>query len=556
MRKKIINFIWSEKFILLLIIFLALVLRLNNLEYLNSSPVPLFASEATPINTALRLLESQSLNANILGNNYQPVLIYANVFLYAFTFVLSLLTGIFHSVEDLKIFFILDRAPLVLLSRFLIVAASTASVYYLYKAAKRLFNGTVGLIAGFFFAIELSHVATSHLAAIWTPMLLFLILSFDQAVEVLKGGQKRAYFLSVLFAVLSYASHLIGGIAIIPLIAAHFLKHKKITKNVIFSGILFIFSIVLLFFIDRMGVMWEFGTKSFLIETCPFFNNYSDAFFYPLKFIFNFHPVLAVLGAISIVFLVICKKYKEIILILPLPVFYYLYLGPFSFTGCQIRFFTIFMPFLAVLSAVAIVYAVDAINIKLVNLKKLLLAILTVLIAVPSLYIVFSWSLLIGQKSTDEQAQQWITESLPGDSKILIEQVNGRGRVFIEKNKENISFIKEKLGEGALTERQKFILNLPEGKCPSPAYFVVTTDMVAEDGMKEFFRKFKFDYYIFIGGKSDTSKSEKGKLIKSFEPDNELDIDNLLTDVYEPFKMLPKFHNTHGNVIKIYKLNN
>lgn len=556
MRKKIINFIWSEKFILLLILTLALILRLNGLAYLNSSPVPFFASEATPINTSLRLMENQSLNVNILGNNYQPVLIYANALLYVFTFALSLLTGIFQNVEELKTFFILDRAPLVLLSRILIAAMSAASVYYLYKVAKKLFNGTIGLIAGFFLAIEFSHITTSHLATIWTPMLLFLILSFDQAIEVFKSGKRRAYFLAVFFAVLSYASHLIGGIAIIPLIAAHFLRHKKITKNIIFSGILFIFSIILLFFVDRMGVMWEFGTKSFLIETCPSFHSYYDSFFYPLKFIFNIHPVLAILGIIGIVFLIIYKKYKEVILILPLPVFYYLYLGPFSFTGCQIRFFTIFMPFLAILAACAIVHIVGAINIKSVNFKKLFLSVLTVLVAIPSLYIIFSWSLLIRQKSTDEQAQQWIIENLPNNSKILIEQLNGHWRIFIEKNKENISFIKENLGESALTERQKFILNLSEGKRPSPAYFLIATDFASEDKWNELFRNYKFDYYVFIGEKFVMPEFGMGKLLKSFEPDNELNIDNLLTDVFEPFKMLPKFNNTHGSLINIYKLGN
>lgn len=550
--KKIKKNIWNEKFILLIIIFLALILRLNALTYLGSAPVPFFASESTPINTALRLLESKSLNLNIPSNNYQPFLIYANMLLFAFTFAISLLIGIFQNIDEMKTFFILDRTPLLLISRIFIGILSAASVYFLYKATKRLFNKTVGLVAAFFFAIELIHISTSHIANIWTPTIFFLILSFDQAVKIFKTGHLRAYFLSTLFAVLSYASHLIGGIAIIPLIVAHFLKRKKIDKKLIFSGILFVLSIILLFFLDRMQILWEFGTKAFLTETCASFNNYYNSWVYPLKFIFNFHPLLVILSLASIFFLVIHKKHKELLLILPLPVFYYFYIGPLTSVGCYPRFFTIFIPFLIILAAYAIVQ---------MSRKKLLLFFIVILFAVPSLYTISSWSLIIRQKSTNEMAQEWVYENLPENSKILVNQRTGQ--FFLEKNEEYLVFIKEALGEDELTQRQKFILNLSKETRPSPAYFVVRTDLLHSDEWGGIFRDYEFDYYIAIHREKDipvpetTQMLEDRELIKIFKPSFMAgkNIENLVNDIRRPFEILPKIQDIHGNTIEIYKLN-
>ncbi|NQU83930.1 MAG: glycosyltransferase family 39 protein [Parcubacteria group bacterium] len=561
MLKKIKNFIWSKNFILLLIILLALALRLNALTFMASAPVPSFAAEATPINTALRLLENRTLSVNMATNNYQPLLSYANAVVYAFAFAVSLLLGIFENLTEMKAFFISDRSSLILLSRILVGLISTASVYFLHKATKRLFNKTVGLIAAFLFAIELLSITVSHTANVWIPMLFFLILAFDQAVRVLKTGRIRAYLLAALFAGLSYGSHLVGGIAIIPLIAAHFLRQAKILseraifdRRLIVSGILFMLFVGLFFALNPMALLWEFQ-GSYVMEENGFgiaFEKPLEVFYYPFKFLFSLHPMLSILSLLGILLLLKNKDYKKCLLVLSLPFLYYLYISPLSF-AYQPRFFVILTPFLLILSSYAIFQLVDIVKMKSKNLKKILLLAAVILISLPSFYFALNWSLYIRQGIPVELAENWINGNIPTNSKILLKPHGDS--LFLEQNKEYISFVEKTFGESTITQRQNFLWNLADWQYPQPAFFVLDVASVPNEKWGEILEEHKFDYYIHNnwGIKLPTHELvdtlKEKELIKEFKMSDEI-------TTYKLFEKIPGMHGARNrSSVEIYKLN-
>lgn len=563
MMKKILN----KKILLGAIILLALVFRLNALSHgLENTPIPLFASEATPINTALRMIENKTLNVGIGENNYQPLLIYVNIVIYTVIFFFKILFGIFKDLNEVKEFLIINRSEIILISRIIVAGFGVASVYGLYRVGKKMFNETVGLIAAFFFSVELLHITISHIASVWVPMLLFLIFAFYEAVDIYKIGSWRAYILSAFFASLAFGTHLVGGISITPLIAAHFLRQDKIVSKKSFFNKKFIFAILIfsafvIFFIllNPIPLFGELINNNIANETGfqTAYNNYYDFFYYTFKFIFEYQPILSILAALGIVALIFEKRYKELILISFLPFLYYIYINLIVFSY-QARLFIIFIPFTLLLSAYFIYKLSRIAKVK----SGFVLFAIVIIAALPSIYITERWSSVVRNESNEELFQEWVYESINDGSKILINHTSGQ--FFLEQNKEYIMFYKNTFGEDNLTERQKFLLDYFPKKYIPIAYFPLKVNLVPRDKLEQIFKNYKFDYYveIYLDGKTPIRELmpvlKDAELIKQFKPDYTIKIlqDNIITSLYHPFRTVTNIGKNYGSVINVYKLKN
>lgn len=566
MFKKIKKFIWSEKFILLLILLVALVLRLNALDHGPPSPITPDDNEAAHINTALRMFENKNFSVNMATNNYQPLLSYADAVVFAVTFAASLLLGLFHNIGEMRNYFILDRSVLILISRILVAFISAFTVYGMYRVGKRFFNSAVGLISALLLSVEIIHVVISHKTIVWLPMLLFLVLAFEYAGEVFKTGRLRVYLLATLFAILSYASHLVGGIAIVPLLAAHFLRQKKIiskksilNRKLIFSVLFFILAMYLIFVINPTPLLWELEGQ-YVAEEHGFgavFQEYYEPFFYPFKFFFVLHPLLSLLVLLGAIILLIKKQNKKLLLILSLPFFYYLYIGPMTFSY-QPRFFIIFVPFFILLSSFGIFGLIELLKVSKKN-KKILIVVLALLAVLPSFLIVYSWSTDIRKKSSAEVAQEWVNKNLQPDSKILTNYLSGH--LYLEQNKEYISFMKKSFGENILGSRQKYILDLPDTKTPQPAFFPLSVNFVPQEDWGDILKEHNFDYYILVVRTKEqfpyeiSSVLEKRELIKSFGGNSEDETGGVWNWYKNSVDKITKFSDYKKNLIQIYKLN-
>ncbi len=576
LAKKIADFIGKNRFMLekilnkktLLgaIILVALVFRLNGLDYeLFNAPVSLFENEMTPINTALRMLNGQIFNIGIEGNIYQPVLIYLNMTLYAITLSFSLLLGIFHSISEIERYFILDRSVLILLSRILTAFIGTASVYCLYRAVRKMFGSTTAIVASFLFSIELIHITISHLATPWTPMMFFLILSLESSIDIFRGGSRKSYILAPIFALLSYGSHPFGGISIVLPLAAHIFKQKKIIskesflhKFFILSIVIFVFGAVLLFIVHPAPI------KNALIEGNAFgetgfgyyYEHYYDFFFYSFKSVFDYHPLIFILSAMAVIMLAIRKKFREILFISALPVLFYIYIGPLTF-AFQVKYSVVFMPFFILLASHAIKEIAESLKFKVLS-EKIILIIITAAVAVPSFYIAVKWSLVIRQKNTYELAKQWIYENFPADSKILI-----NGKFFLNPNNEYLVFKKENFGSDSLTQRESYIFNDFPKEYLQNSYFPLETGQIKAADIDYILKKYSFDYYIAIDDGANapvhhswTKLLKTAQLIKKIEPSYENGVlaENIIVMPMKPFTTLPNINGAYGDAIMIYKI--
>lgn len=565
--KKFKNFIWSKNFVLLLIVLLALILRLNALNFGLFTPVPFDDSEASHINTALRMFENKTLSANIITNNYAPFLSYVDATIFAPALLFSLIFGFFGNINELKEYFILDRTILVFLSRIMVALFSALTVYAIYRAGKKFFNSAIGIISALFFSVELINVVIAHKAIAWVPMLLFLVFALEQAGEVFETGRSRAYFLSTFFAVLSFASHMIGGIVIIPLIAAHFLRQKKIISlksifntKLILAGIFFLCGLCIIFAVNPTALLWELNGQ-YTFEEHGFLDVFKtpyEPFYYSIKFLFILHPLLSLSALLGIALMLWQKQSKKLLLILSLPFFYYLYIGPLT-CSFQARFFIIFIPFLILLGSFGFCALINMIKTSQ-GKKKILIILLVTAVISPSAYAAILWSKDIRQKSPNELAQNWINENLPENSKILINSLGGP--MFLEENKEFLEFRKDTFGEESLTFRQNFIFNLENNKRLLPAFFPLSITHMPIEKWEEILKEYKFEYYILLNRAGEyyphalAPTLQEKELVKEFVKlyDSEDIPFGRLNSYLHSIKKITGFWDIFGNSIKIYKL--
>lgn len=556
----------STTIILILILGLALILRLNGIHI----DIPRDgggSNEVDPSNNALRLFEYKVLFPNFPVYTHGLVLIYINALLYALTFSLSFLFGIFKDLVELRSYLMLNRDILILISRIFSAAAGAASVYLVYVSAKKLFNKKVGLLAALFLAVEFFHIIVSRKAIVWGPMMFFVLAAFCYAIDILRNGRLKSYILAAVFSGLAFGVHLVGGIAIIPPLAAHFFTQKKIiSKKTFWNKNLFwlvgVFLGLMALFMALNPSAWLYYTEGEMYSTLSgdFARghgfNFWRPFYYPFKFIFEFVPFYSLFAVLSIFFLWFKGRQKELALLLALPAFYYIYTGPVS-ALYQARYFSPFMPFVAILAA----YGICSLS-QRHYYQKIVLPILILISIAPSLYFSYLLTAIIRQENTVSKAVRWIYQNIPENSRILIQTQGGQFK--INENKEFIRFVRDNFDPYFLTGKRKYLLELAENQLPRPAYFPLDLEIIRDKSIEQrILKEYKFDYFLalyyteefFTPEHSVLSFIKKGRIAVVFSPENPTmpPIKGVFKIIERPLDEIKRAYL--GAKIEIYKLN-
>ena len=164
----------DKKGFLLLILFLAVVLRIWGLDY--GLPEMLHADEPIVVNKAL------SYGMGDLNPHWfllPPLTSYVLFFIYGISFLVGKLIGIVHSAEEFRTIFLANPTNFYLIGRFFLgVIPSVFSVWILYKLSKEASgSNNVGLGASFFLAVNFLFVRDSHYIYADMPRISMMLVS-------------------------------------------------------------------------------------------------------------------------------------------------------------------------------------------------------------------------------------------------------------------------------------------------------------------------------------------------------------------------------------------
>jgi len=110
------------------------------------------------------------------------------------------------------------------LARLNSVLLGTATVFVVYLIGRRLWGERPGIVSAAFLAVNFLHVRNSQYAVNDVPSTFFLVLSFCFALDIAKRGSWRDYLLAGLMAGLAASTKYNAGMAVVPIVVAHWLR--------------------------------------------------------------------------------------------------------------------------------------------------------------------------------------------------------------------------------------------------------------------------------------------------------------------------------------------
>lgn len=191
---------------------LGLFLRCINLGF----GLPAFYDPDEPLFVlkAYELLDQQTLNPRWFGHPGTTT-----IYLLALVDVVVVLTGLASGrFADLSAFaaaVYADPGLIMLPSRFVMACIGTATIALVYLIGSRLFDRSIGAMAGLLLALNALHISWSQVIRTDIHSSLFMLASLLFAIKVAEGGRSRDVLLSGLFAGLAMATKWPAGTVLV-----------------------------------------------------------------------------------------------------------------------------------------------------------------------------------------------------------------------------------------------------------------------------------------------------------------------------------------------------
>jgi 4-amino-4-deoxy-L-arabinose transferase-like glycosyltransferase len=180
---------------------------------------------------ALRILQTGDLNPHRF--DYGSLYMYLLAGVYGLYFLYGRSRGFFASIHDFPIYepthsvYAYEYPGIYLVGRTFTAVLGLLTIVVVYLIGRRLMNRQAGLVAALFLAFFPLHVVNSHYITTDVPVTLLATLSFLFALRTLERGAYRDYALAGLLAGLTASIKYTGGMVIVALVAAHFLRRRQ-----------------------------------------------------------------------------------------------------------------------------------------------------------------------------------------------------------------------------------------------------------------------------------------------------------------------------------------
>ncbi|MCX6551165.1 MAG: glycosyltransferase family 39 protein, partial [Acidobacteria bacterium] len=148
--------------------------------------------------------------------SYPSFFLYVVAALYSAYFWLGRAFGWFASEAAFLHQSVVHVGPFVLMARLVSVAAGTATVWVLFRTARRLFDQTTALVAALFLAFAVLHVRDSHFGVTDVTAALFLLVSFLFVVRLADTENLRDLVMAGLTAGLAASTKYNAALIVLP----------------------------------------------------------------------------------------------------------------------------------------------------------------------------------------------------------------------------------------------------------------------------------------------------------------------------------------------------
>lgn len=183
------------------------------------------------ISPAINILQTADFNPHRF--DYGSLYIYLQTIVLGLYFIYGRSRGIFTSIHDIPLHefprdvYIFNYPGVYIAGRALTAIFGILTIILVYRIGCRMMNRWLGLIAALFLAFLPLHVINSHFITTDIPVTFFMTASLLFAFRIMKQGTWHNYIFAGLFAGLATSTKYPGGMIILAMIMAHFLRQKQ-----------------------------------------------------------------------------------------------------------------------------------------------------------------------------------------------------------------------------------------------------------------------------------------------------------------------------------------
>lgn len=501
-----------------------------------------------------------------------------SLYMYLLSGLYGLVFGIFSSGGVIETF---TENPTVVytLGRLVTATLGTATIAVLYALAAETHGVTVGVLASLFLTVNLLHIRDSHYITTDVPLALLVTVGVLLIVRYWRTGRSRDAVWSGLLTGLAASMKYPGGLILVPLLLAHFLRPRPVgplwrwvaSPALAGAGVA-----ALLGFLAGTPyalltpVAFVRGVLSELREVHTVqFGNEADL---PGYLFHVFHSLPEGMGVTPFVLaaagvgLALASRTPQALILLAFPLPYFLVIG--SWSSRFERYVLPLLPFLALLAASCLVALAGWLRQRVrwgvaACRPGLGLAVAACVLVGPELARIARFHVLLSRPDTRVLAGEWIEREIPWGSRIAMEPYSPAVRIAPAKIREERARLGDSVGHIVARNRFDRFLASPEGQ-RERGYWTTRLTEYDLDGMLEW----KVEYVVLSGFTYQRYRracgrypeacgfyaelERRGTLVYSLEPGLGGEV-LWVGDIYSPLTRLSE-RTRPGPSIKIYRL--
>jgi len=335
--------------------------------------------------------------------------------------------------------YIADPAWFHLVMRYIFCGFGLATVYLLYRLGRELFSSSVGILSAFFLSLAFLHVRDSHFAMLDIAATLLAVACFLPFWYIAHKGRWRDYLWAGLLLGLATATKYYAVLLVIPLLTAYLSRTvssggsawRRLTIALVLAAAVFILGSPYTL-LDAQSFIREVKAEIFTSQFIDGFRlvsglKTSRGWLYHIIFSFRYGlgwplEIISLLG-VGYAMLQAARGRIPERLILSFVIPFYLTL---TFQkSCFIRYTTLLLPFLCVMSAVLLVRIIPRNRYR----GLFLTAAALVLVLEPSIRII-QLDRLLSRPDTRLKAGEWMRDHISAESGVIFPQAMIFGRPY------------------------------------------------------------------------------------------------------------------------------
>jgi hypothetical protein len=357
-----------------------------------------------------------------------------------YMYLLSAIYGVVYGLRGVVASFAQDPTPFYLIGRTLTALMGTATIGVLYVVAAELYSTRVALLASLFLTVNLLHIRDSHYITTDVPLTFLITVALLFVFRHWRAGRTGDALAAGLFAGLAASMKYPGGLMLLPLALAHYLRPRPAGGR-----LRWVVSPTLLAAGGLAAVGFLAGTPYAVLTPVAFlrgvfselrevhtvqFGNEGDLPGYLFHLFHSFPEGMGLplfVTALVGLGVALYRHGKAEIILLAFPLPYFLVIGTWS---SRFERYTLpLLPFLALLAALGLATLAVAVRERVARSggaarwarPGLGLTLAALVLVAPEVLRIVHWHMLLSRPDTRVVAGEWIEREIPNGARIAME---------------------------------------------------------------------------------------------------------------------------------------